>query len=151
MDAELDKARIAYESVRGRCSDNHWYRTKRLMQRQDLQITPQNARFFAELRTIIPRAALGVANLFSAYRKVEILLVSDSTLTGDGLLKLLHQQGITPHQSTVSRWFSSLGGYSATRQYTSPELRQVLIRAFIYKAKHSQKLEGSDKPVTPGN
>ena len=58
----------------GRVSDSHWFRTKRLLKAHNLELTPNNIQFFAELRKLMPRSALGVKGLLESYRKAEELL-----------------------------------------------------------------------------
>ncbi len=137
-----EDSRLAYEVARGkRCSDNHWYNTRKLLERQALEVTPKNAQFFAELRKVIPRSAIGISGLLDCYRKAdEILNNSSQNLKGFEVLKILRQYGVSPHQSTVSRWFQPLGGYRKNREYSPQQLKNLFSVAFIYKAQQSTKL-----------
>lgn len=135
-------ARLAYEIARGsRCSDNHWYNTKRLLTKHGLEINTANVQFFAELRKVIPRSAIGIEGLLDCYKKAdEILSKSSQTLKGHEVLAILRQYGVTPHQSTISRWFHSFGGYRRNKEYSPQQLKNLFSVAFIYKAQHSTKL-----------
>lgn len=135
------EARLAYELVMGRVSDSHWFRTKRLLKAHNLELTPKNIQFFAELRRLMPRSALGVKGLLESYRKAEELLSkSNRMFQGSEILGIFQQYGIRPHQTTVSRWFKSLGGYKKDREYSPESVKNLLIQAFLYKAQFSQKL-----------
>lgn len=137
-----EDSRLAYEVARGkRCSDNHWYNTRKLLERHGLEVNPKNAQFFAELRKVIPRSAIGISGLLDCYKTAdEILSKSTQKLKGSEVLEILRQYGVSPHQSTVSRWFQSLGGYRKNREYSPQQLKELFSVAFIYKAQHSTKL-----------
>jgi hypothetical protein len=138
----LEDARLAYEtSVGKRVSDNHWYNTRRLLKRHGLEINTKNVQFFADLRKAIPRSAIGISGLLDCYKKAdEILNHSAQKLKGSEVLAILNQYGVKPHQSTVSRWFSEVGGYRKNREYSASQLKPIFASAFIYKAHHSDKL-----------
>jgi len=137
-----EDARLAYEIARGsRCSDNHWYNTRRLLARHGLEVNRENVQFFAELRKVIPRSAIGIEGLLDCYKKAdEILSKSTQSLKGSDVLAILRQYGVNPHQSTISRWFQPLGGYRKNKEYSSQQLKNLFSLAFIYKAQHSTKL-----------
>ncbi len=138
--SQLEDARLAYEVTRGsRCSDNHWYRTRKLLELHQLEVNIENAQFFAELRKVIPRSAIGIKGLLDCYKKANQLLKSTEPLKGSEVLKILRQHGISPHQSTVTRWFKPLGGYRRDRDYSPKQLKSLFATAFIYKA-HSTEL-----------
>ncbi len=140
--SNLEDARLAYEVARGsRCSDNHWYNTRRLLARHGLEVNTENVQFFAELRQSIPRSAIGIEGLLDCYKKAdEILSKSTQSLKGYRVLEILRQYGVSPHQSTISRWFQPLGGYRRNREYPPQKLKSLFSTAFIYKAQHSTKL-----------
>lgn len=135
-------ARLAYELTRGeRCSDNHWYRTRQLLSRNNLEVNIKNAQFIAELRKVIPRSPVGVVGVLQCYQKAEELLDKIShSVKGADVLEMLRQYGISPHQSTISRWFQSIGGYRRNRLYTPEQLKNIFTSAFLYKAQFSTKL-----------
>ncbi len=91
MTEQMEYARLAYEVAVGkRVSDNHWYRTRKLLARHNLEINVENAQFFAELRKIIPRSAIGIEGLLDCYKKAdEILSKSTQSLTGFEVLNIL--------------------------------------------------------------
>ena len=136
-------ARLAYELARGqgRCSDNHWYLTKKLLRQNGLEVTVKNAQFIAELRKVIPRSSIGALGVLQCYQKAdELLSKATEPLKGSDVLEMLRQYDVAPHQSTVSRWFQSLGGYRRNRLYKPQDLKNILTIAFIYKAQHSTKI-----------
>lgn len=132
---EHEDARLAYETeVGGRISDRSWYDVRRLMSRHKLEITIENAQFLAQLRKEIPRSAIGVSGILDCYSKAEKILKSTESLKGSKILEILAQYGVSPHQTTISRWFASLGGYRKDRLYAGNKLKPLLTKAFIYKA-----------------
>lgn len=134
-------ARLAYEAIMGRIADNHWYRVKKLLVKHRLEVTVANAQFFAELRKLIPRSAIGVEGILDCYQKVDqILGKSSRSLQGSEVLMMLSQYGVRPHQTTISRWFRPLGGYRKHREYSPDKLKSVFVQAFLYKAHFSPKL-----------
>lgn len=138
MNDSLLTARLAYETAMGyRCSDNHWYRTRKLLEKHKLEITTKNCQFFAELRKVIPRSAIGIEGLLDSYKKAdEILSKSTQKLKGTEVLSILRQYGVAPHQTTISRWFQPLGGYRRNKEYSPEQLKNLFATAFIYKAHH---------------
>jgi hypothetical protein len=144
---QIEKARLAYEVVAGkRVSDNHWYRTRKLLERHKLEVNVKNCQFFAELRKAIPRSAIGIEGLLDCYKKAdEILNQSTKPLTGSEVLRILAQYGVHPHQTTVSRWFRGIGGYRKNREYSPAQLKSIFANAFLYKAHYSTKLPGEVK------
>ncbi len=136
-------ARLAYELARGlgRCSDNHWYLTKKVLRQNGLEITVKNAQFIAELRKIIPRSSIGVLGVLQCYQKAdELLTKTTESIKGSDVLEMLRGYGVTPHQCTVSRWFQSVGGYRRNKLYKPQELKNVFTQAFLYRAQSSTKL-----------
>jgi hypothetical protein len=137
--------RLAYEAIMGRVSDNHWYRVKKLLVKHRLEISVSNIQFFAELRKLIPRSAIGVEGILECYRKVDqILGKSSRSFQGSEVLMMLSQYGVKPHQTTISRWFRPLGGYRKQKEYSPDKLKSVFVQAFLYKAHFSTKLPGED-------
>jgi hypothetical protein len=140
--ATISDARIEYELIFGRCTDNHWRKIQKILQKNQMEVTPKNVKFFAEIRKIIPRCAIGVDGILTCYSKAEKLLSKTSNnITGVEVLNLLSTYGIKPHQSTVTRWFRHLGGYKRDREYSPEDLKPILTNAFIYKAIHAHDLE----------
>lgn len=139
---QIEQARLAYEIAVGkRVSDNHWYRTRKLLERHRLEVNEKNCQFFAELRRVIPRSAIGIEGLLDCYKKAEdILNRSSQPLTGSEVLNILNQYGVNPHQTTVTRWFRGIGGYRKHKQYSPDELKTIFANAFLYKAHYSTKL-----------
>lgn len=142
MTDQIEQARLAYEVAVGkRVSDNHWYRTRKLLERHKLEVNVKNCQFFAELRKAIPRSAIGIEGLLDCYKKAdEILTKSTKPFTGSEVLQILNQYGVQPHQTTVSRWFRGIGGYRKNKEYSPAQLKSIFANAFLYKAHHSTKL-----------
>ncbi|MFP4410973.1 hypothetical protein [Coleofasciculus sp.] len=136
-DEQIAQARLAYETLMGRVSDSHWYRVKKILQKHNLEITVKNVQLFADLRTKIPRSAIGVEGILTVYQKVNQILSKSKPLKGSEVLDLLHQYGVKPHQTTISRWFSPLGGFRRGKEYPPEKLHSVFVSALIYKAHFS--------------
>lgn len=131
--------RLAYELAVGkRVSDPHWYRTRKLLESHSLEVTVKNVQLLANLRALVPQTALGVTGLLDAYQRADLLVSKAKTIKGEEINNLLMQFGVNAHQSTISRWFKSLGGFKKSRQYKPEQLRDILIRAFLYKAQHEE-------------
>jgi hypothetical protein len=134
-------ARLAYELIVGRCSDNHWRDVRKILAKNQMELSVENVQFFAEIRQIIPRSAIGVEGVLKCYSEAEKLLNKTSRrLKGLEVLTTLNQYGIKPHQSTVTRWFKPLGGYRRNKEYSPHDLKPIFTSAFIYKAMQSTKL-----------
>jgi hypothetical protein len=135
MNNQISEARLAYEIIMGRVSDSHWYRVKKLLKKHRLDISVKNVQFFANIRQLIPRSAIGVDGILDCYQKVEeILGKSNRVFRGSDVVELLRGYGIKPHQTTISRWFKPLGGYRKNKQYSPEKLKSVFVSAFLYKA-----------------
>jgi hypothetical protein len=67
--ATISDARLEYELIFGRCSDTHWRNVQKILQKNKMEVTPKNVRFFAEIRKIIPRSAIGVDGILTCYSK----------------------------------------------------------------------------------
>jgi len=140
--ATIPDARLEYELVFGRCTDNHWRNIQKTLTKNQMEVSPKNVRFLAEIRKVIPRCAIGVDGILSSYAKAEKLLnTASESMKGSDVLSLLSRHGIKPHQSTITRWFRPLGGYRRDREYCPQELKSIFTNAFIYKAVHAQTLE----------
>jgi hypothetical protein len=134
--------RTAYELyLRKRVSDNHWQTVKRTLVQAGMDVNDETVVFFAKLRKEIPRASVGILQVFECYQKAEKLLaINSSKINGLQILEILNGEGINPHPATISRWFKSLGGFRKTRLYFPEKLTRVLTSAFIYKIANSTKL-----------
>lgn len=138
---DISNARLAYELIVGRCSDNHWRDVRKTLAKNQMELTLENVQFFAEIRQIIPRSAIGVQGVLQCYSEAEKLLnKTNRKLKGLEVLTTLNQYGIKPHQSTVTRWFKPLGGYRRNKEYSPHDLKPIFTSAFIYKAMQSTTL-----------
>ena len=132
---DISNARLAYELIVGRCSDNHWRDVRKTLAKNQMELTIENIQFFAEIRQIIPRSAIGVQGVLKCYSEAEKLLnKTNRKLKGLEVLHILNQYGIKPHQSTITRWFKPLGGYRRNKEYSPHDLKPIFTSAFIYKA-----------------
>ena len=139
--ADVSNARLAYELIVGRCSDNHWRDVRKILAKNQMELTVENVQFFAEIRQIIPRSAIGVEGVLKCYAEAEKLLNKTSRkLKGLEVLTTLNQYGVKPHQSTVTRWFKPLGGYRRNKEYSPHDLKPIFTSAFIYRAIQTTKL-----------
>lgn len=133
--------RLAYELIIGRVSDNHWREVKKILLRNQMELTVKNVQFLAEVRRIIPRSAIGISGVLKCYGEAEKLLSkSTRNLKGMEVLQVLNQYGVKPHQSTVTRWFKPLGGYRKNKEYSPVALKPIFTSAFVYQAMQSIKL-----------
>ncbi|MGB7440697.1 MAG: hypothetical protein WA919_06485 [Coleofasciculaceae cyanobacterium] len=130
-------ARLAYELAVGRrVSDNHWWRTTKLLRKHKLEITVKNLQFFAQLRKEIPKSAVGIAGLLDAYHRADELTKRlKGNLKGGEIVQILSQFQVTAHRTTISRWFKkAAGGYRRKRDYSPKQVQSILIAAFLYRA-----------------
>jgi hypothetical protein len=138
---DISNARLAYELIVGRCSDNHWRDVRKTLAKNQMELTLENIQFFAEIRQIIPRSAIGVQGVLKCYSEAEKLLnKTNRKLKGLEVLHTLNQYGIKPHQSTITRWFKPLGGYRRNKEYSPHDLKPIFTSAFIYRAMQSTTL-----------
>lgn len=106
-----------------------------------MELTIENIQFFAEIRQLIPRSAIGVEGVLKCYSEAEKFLNKTSRkLKGLEVLHTLNQYGVKPHQSTVTRWFKPLGGYRRNKEYSPHDLKPIFTSAFIYRAIQTTKL-----------
>ncbi len=134
--------RTAYEFFLGkRVSDNHWYSVKRTLTQNNMEVNDDTVVFYAKLRKENKRSSVNVVQLFEYRKKAEKLLaLNDSKITGERILEILANEGITPHMATISRWFKPVGGFRKTRWYYPEKLVPVITSALLYKVQHSEKL-----------
>lgn len=138
---DISNARLTYELIVGRCSDNHWRDVRKTLAKNQMELTLENIQFFAEIRQIIPRSAIGVQGVLKCYSEAEKLLnKTNRKLKGLEVLHTLNQYGIKPHQSTITRWFKPLGGYRRNKEYSPHDLKPIFTSAFIYRAMQSTTL-----------
>lgn len=136
--------RTAYEFFLGkRVSDSHWSMVKKTLTQNNMEINDDNVVFYAKLRKENKRSSVNVVQLFEYRKKAEKLLaLNDSKITGERILEILANEGITPHMATISRWFKPVGGFRKTRWYYPEKLVPVITSALLYKVQFAEKLEG---------
>lgn len=131
----MEESRIVYETLVGkRVSDTHWWRVKKCMNACELPLTKYGFDLYLALKKTSPR-------YFTQYHKVKGLInkqiepLLGEGLSGEEFLDVLKKVNINPHQSTISRWFRSVGGFKATGFYNKASLLPIVVAALIYKAK----------------
>ena len=140
----MENSRIIYETLLGkRCSDSHWTKTKKLMAACDLPLDKDGFSVLINLRKVSPR-------YFSKYVEIkdeltnlgkQLLPAIGDGITGKQFLNLLEQLQINPNQSTVSRWFKTVGGFKSTGNYDRKTILPIIATALIYQHKNqSSKL-----------
>ena len=128
----MEKERLIYETLMGeRCSDVHWWRTKKAMAACELSLDKQGFELFINLRKTSPKH-------YSQFHKIKAILDKKTADIGDGMtgkdfIKYLEKEQITPHQSTLSRWFVKAGGYKAKAFYAKAVLIPITALALIYQ------------------
>ena len=130
----MDKERVIYETLMGyRVNDVHWWRVKKSMQACDFPLDKGGFELFINLRKTSPK-------YYSQFHKIKAILDSKAGDIGDGMtgkqfIKYLEQEKITPHQSTLSRWFVRAGGYKAKSFYNKTVLIPITAMALIYQSR----------------
>ena len=141
----MEQTRIIYETLAGkRVSDSHWTKTKKLMNACELPLDKDGFSVLISLRKISPR-------YFSKYVEIkdeltqlgkQLLPAIGLGITGKQFLDLIEKLEIHPNQGTVSRWFSSVGGFKSSGNYSKQVILPIVATALIYKAKNqSLKLQ----------
>jgi hypothetical protein len=134
----MEQTRIIYETLTGkRVSDTHWSKTKKLMSNCDLPLDKDGFSVLVNLRKVSPR-------YFSKYVEIkdqltslgrELLPAIGLGITGKQFLELIKKLEIHPNQSTVSRWFKSVGGFKSSGNYSKQLILPIVATALIYKSK----------------
>ncbi|MEA5554398.1 hypothetical protein VB713_26035 [Anabaena cylindrica UHCC 0172] len=134
----MEQTRVIYETLLGkRCSDTHWWKTKKLMADCQLPTDKQGFEVLINLRNVSPR-------YFSKYHEIkdeltelgkQMLPAIGEGITGEQYLGLLNKLEINPNQSTVSRWFKSCGGFKSKGFYSKQTVLPIVAIALIYKSK----------------
>lgn len=135
----MEQTRIIYETLTGkRVSDSHWTKTKKLMIACELPLDKDGFSVLVNLRKVSPR-------YFSKYVEIkndltnlgkQLLPAIGDGITGKQFLELIERLEIHPNQSTVSRWFSSVGGFKSKGNYSKQVILPIIATALIYKAKN---------------
>ena len=135
----MEQTRIIYETLAGkRVSDSHWSKTKKLMIACELPLDKDGFNVLINLRKVSPR-------YFSKYVEVKdeltnlgkkLLPTIGDGITGQQFLELLDKLQINPNQSTVSRWFKSVGGFRLSANYDRKTVLPIVATALIYKSKN---------------
>ena len=137
----ISQERKIFEEKYGRISDSAWSKYRREMTLLGLEINSENVIKYKELKNSL------ACNLASThYTKAQKIYIEKKKellplMEGQTFLDFLHAQlQIRPHRSTVSRWFSELGGYRKDRQYSKSQLSTILLNATFYKVKFYESL-----------
>ena len=137
--------RVVYERVLGkRVSDVTWYHNRQLLEKNGFQCNSENIRFLAQIRKAGFRSNVSAIAVMKQYVKAqELLNKSNKLLSGLEIRQYLIDNGIKPHQSTVSAWFKDVGGYRRSQLYNPKDLVMLFTKAFIYKL-NTQQIEGEN-------
>ncbi|NEQ64975.1 MAG: hypothetical protein F6K21_05635 [Symploca sp. SIO2D2] len=149
-----NELRMAYELALGKTiSDSQWWRVRKILDRQQLEVNQVNLQLLARLRLLLPGSAVAVSGLLTAYQKVEDLTQNaQASIKGAEIVQIMRRVGVCPHRTTLSRWFGQVAsGYKCNRQYSSNEVKSLLILAFLYKAKVISKANISPIKVIKEN
>ncbi|MFM6183287.1 MAG: hypothetical protein ACKPA8_17665 [Dolichospermum sp.] len=65
----------------------------------------------------------------------QLLPVIGLGITGEQFINLIQNLEIHPNQSTVSRWFKSVGGFKSKGVYSKQTILPIIATALIYKSK----------------
>jgi hypothetical protein len=134
----MEQTRAIYETLVGkRVSDSHWTKTKKLMTACELPLDKDGFSVLVNLRKVSPR-------YFSKYVEIkdeltqlgkQLLPAIGLGITGEQFIKLIQKLEIHPNQSTVSRWFKSVGGFKSKGVYSKQTILPIIATALIYKSK----------------
>jgi hypothetical protein len=134
----MEQTRAIYETLIGkRCSDTHWSKTKKLMTACELPLDKDGFNVLINLRKVSPR-------YFSKYVEIkdeltqlgkQLLPAIGLGITGEQFINLIQNLEIHPNQSTVSRWFKSVGGFKSKGVYSKQTILPIIATALIYKSK----------------
>ena len=136
--------RADYQLITGNQSDRSWYIFRRTLEELNL-VSPQltdeenvfNVRKWASIRVSLPRTSVSLKKAFVFFQNVETLVegLNGNAMSGKQIMEYLAKQDIVLPPSTRSDWFDSVGGFRSVRGYTPTEIRTVLFKACVYKAK----------------
>lgn len=135
----MEEKRIVYETVLGRrCSDVHWWRVKGAMKACELPLDKPGFELFISLRKTSPK-------FYAQLHKVKKILDKKASdigegMTGGEIIHYLKKERISPHQSTVSRWFVKAGGYRVNGFYTRASVLPIIAMALIYQHKQATQI-----------
>lgn len=134
----MEESRIIYETlIESRCSDSHWAKVKKLMSVCQLPMDKDGLKIIINLRKVCPR-------YFRKYTDIKEQLIAmgrelkpafDNGVSGTEFLNIINQYNINPDQSTVSRWFKSVGGFKRDKEYDKQTILPIVACALIYKSK----------------
>ncbi|MFM6907678.1 MAG: hypothetical protein ACKPKT_23380, partial [Dolichospermum sp.] len=127
-----------YETLIGkRCSDTHWSKTKKLMVACELPQDKDGFNVLINLRKVSSRYFTKYVEIKDELTKLgkQLLPVIGLGITGEQFINLIQNLEIHPNQSTVSRWFKSVGGFKSKGVYSKQTILPIIATALIYKSK----------------
>ena len=122
-----------------RVADSHWWKVKRTLLDAGLELTKDNLNHYLDIRKFCPRYSVNFKTLSGKLKAFSEYLGNKPQMSGEKFCLYLKTQKLSPNQSTVSRWFKSVGGYRRDRNYTVKELSIIAVSAFTYQIKEEQK------------
>jgi hypothetical protein len=134
----MEQTRIIYETLIGkRCSDTHWSKTKKLMVACELPQDKDGFNVLINLRKVSPRYFTKYVEIKDELTQLgkQLLPAIGLGLTGEQFINLIQKLEIHPNQSTVSRWFKSVGGFKSKGIYSKQIILPLVANALIYKSK----------------
>jgi hypothetical protein len=134
----MEQTRIIYETLIGkRCSDTHWSKTKKLMVACELPQDKDGFNVLINLRKVSPRYFTKYVEIKDELTQLgkQLLPAIGLGITGEQFINLIQKLEIHPNQSTVSRWFKSVGGFKSKGVYSKQTILPIIATALIYKSK----------------
>ena len=134
----MEQTRAIYETLVGkRVSDTHWSKTKKLMVACELPQDKDGFNVLLNLRKVSPRYFTKYVEIKDELTQLgkQLLPAIGLGITGQQFINLIQNLEIHPNQSTVSRWFKSVGGFKSKGVYSKQTILPIIATALIYKSK----------------
>ena len=133
----MEQLRRHYEMRMGRrVADSHWWKVRKILENANIELTETNLDHYLEIRKLCPRYSVNFKILLQRIKAFNEYLGSKKQMTGLHFCYYLKSQNVKPHQATISRWFSPVGGFKKDRVYSLKELSTIAIPAFSYQIKN---------------
>jgi hypothetical protein len=142
MEHITDKeARLLFELTLGKeVSNSYWWKVKSAFRKFSVDFSRENITCIAKAKRITIRPKVSPYTLIAAYLRAVEAVNKTHCYTGKEVKRHLKNLGITPHQTTLNRWFNaSVGAFSQYREYPSIDLISVFLSAFLYKLKQQRQ------------
>jgi len=125
-----------------RVADSHWWKVRQILKNANIELTENNLDHYLQIRKLCPRYSVNFKILLERIKAFNEYLSTKKHLTGTHFCYYLNSQNVRPHQSTISRWFASVGGFKSDRVYSLKELSTIAIPAFSYLIKREVSTNG---------